>query len=69
MSLLPHDLANIEAFHCRRPLLIGRALHFSGDWVELFARVVERGHVLRFHHQQDASHFMFKGTDSEILLR
>jgi hypothetical protein len=44
------DLANIEAFHLYRLLLIGCAHHFSGDRIELFARVILRGHVLRFHH-------------------
>jgi hypothetical protein len=45
-----HDLANIKAFHLYRLLLIGCAHYFSGDRVELFARVILRGHVLRFHH-------------------
>src|SRR5215472_17473127 len=48
-----YDLANIEAFHLYRLLLIGRTHGFSGDRIELFASVVERRHVLRFHHQQD----------------
>src|SRR5262245_21988994 len=48
-----YDLANIEAFHLDRLLLIGRAHGFSGDRIELFAPVVERRHVLRCHHQQD----------------
>src|SRR5439155_23314848 len=35
-----HDLANIEAFHCDRLLLIGCAHDFSRDRVELFAPVI-----------------------------
>src|SRR5947207_12422208 len=48
-----YDLANIEAFHLYCLLLIGCAHDFSGDRIELFACVILRGHVLRFHHYQD----------------
>src|SRR5262249_52694196 len=52
-ELCAKDLANIEAFHLYRLLLIGCAHDFSGDRIEFFARVILRGHVLRFHHYQD----------------
>ena len=52
-KLAAQDLANLHALGRRLPLLVGRAFDFSGDRVELFACVIERSHVLRFHHEQN----------------
>ena len=62
------DLANIEAFHCHRLLLIGCAHDFSGDRIELFAPVIERGHVLRFHHYQDVEVLRCGGVAEQDLV-
>jgi hypothetical protein len=63
-----HDLANIKAFHLYRLLLIGCAHYFSGDRVELFARVILRGHVLRFHHYQDVKVLRCSGVAEQDLV-
>src|SRR6266481_2850768 len=67
-DLNPHDLANIEAFHCHRLLLIGCAYDFSGNRIELFAPVIERSHVLRFHHQEDVEVLRCGGVAEQDLV-
>jgi len=62
------DFANIEAFHLYRLLLIGCADEFSGDRIELFARVILRGHVLRFHHYQDVEVLRCSGVAEQDLV-
>ena len=52
-ELAAQDLANLHALGRCLPLLVGRAFDFSRDRVELFACVIERSHVLRFHHEQN----------------
>ncbi len=44
-DLRANDIANIEAFHLYRLLLIDCSHDFSGDWIELFACVILRGNV------------------------
>ncbi len=67
-ELRANDLANIEAFHCQRLLLIGCAHDFSGDRIELFARVILRGHVLRFHHHEDVEVLRCGGVAEQDLV-
>src|SRR5215471_1917613 len=62
------DLANIEAFHLYRLLLIGCAHDFSSDRIELFARVILRGHVLRFHHYEDVEVLRCSGVAKQDLV-
>jgi len=63
-----YDLANIEAFHLYRLLLIGCAHNFSGDRIELFAGVILGGHVLRFHHYQDVEILRCGGVAEQYLV-
>src|SRR5215472_14583355 len=63
-----YDLANIEAFHLYRLLLIGCAHDFPSNRIELFARIILRGHILRFHHYEDVEVLRCGGVAEQDLI-